>query len=309
MPYGAAGWERKKRLLEDIIASRSGPPFIYNDLLILLPSTRMCRTYAKLLLDIVHRVHGAASFVQPDLSYASPVPAETLYAPRRPPAVDEDTRLVPLEGMVQGRHGKRGFQPASGHALRRPPNGPRAMIEQLRRRGRDFPGSSRPGFRKRMLLTGPRSCCSPTYAGYEQALAERGLSDPAGSSSPAGRFDPQQRLSVHTTIPYRRDPRCGRPRDPRSSEHCGRGTVHRVVDAPSSALRCAGEFHPLRVTKTSFDGVGLLSGEDAAVPDEDTRFLVGSAVLGQSLYGDYGRGRDFPFPEKHQRPVGCHTAR
>ena len=45
LPYGAAGWEAKKKLVEDILASRRTPPFRYDDILILAPSSRMKRFY------------------------------------------------------------------------------------------------------------------------------------------------------------------------------------------------------------------------------------------------------------------------
>lgn len=311
MPYGAAGWERKKRLLEDIIASRSGPPFIYNDLLILLPSTRMRRTYAKLLLDIVHRVHGAASFVQPDLLTLHQFLRKLYAALGGPPVVDEDTRLVLLEGMVKGRlTGSAVFNqrpdmlaPSLSTALA-------AMIEQLAGAG-VTPGVLKAGLSETDVVDRPQvMLLTDVYAGYEQALAERGLSDPAGMlSSLAGRFDPQW-LSAYTTILIDGIHDAGGLetrvlRNIAAEERC---TV--LVDAPSSALLgCAGEFHPLRVTKDFLDGVGLLSGEDAAAPDEDTRFLS-EALFSDKAFTEITEGAaGFSFSRKNISVLSAVTPR
>ena len=102
VPYGNAGWAEKNRLMEQVIASRPGPPFIYNDVLVLVPSSRMKRIYAGLFLDIVQR-KGSSALVQPEIHTLHHF-FEKLYSSLNGPRLmDENSRLVLLEGLVKER--------------------------------------------------------------------------------------------------------------------------------------------------------------------------------------------------------------
>ena len=50
-PYGGPGWTEKQRILEGIASRKTAPPFLYNDVLVIVPSSRLRRTYGKLFLD------------------------------------------------------------------------------------------------------------------------------------------------------------------------------------------------------------------------------------------------------------------
>src|SRR5512135_2273467 len=50
LPYGNTGLGEKNRLIEEVISLRPGPPFMYNDVLILVPAARMKRSYGRLFL-------------------------------------------------------------------------------------------------------------------------------------------------------------------------------------------------------------------------------------------------------------------
>src|SRR3990172_12515761 len=101
-PYGNAGWVEKKRLMDHLIASRPGPPFIYNDVLILVPSSRMKRMYGSLFLDLVQQ-KGSSALVQPEIQTLHHF-FEKVYSPLHGPRLmDENSRLVLLEGLVKER--------------------------------------------------------------------------------------------------------------------------------------------------------------------------------------------------------------
>jgi hypothetical protein len=67
LPYGNAGWNEKIRIVEDILSSRPAPPFIYNDVLILVPAARMKRAYGRLFLDMVERLQKSSALVPPEV--------------------------------------------------------------------------------------------------------------------------------------------------------------------------------------------------------------------------------------------------
>ena len=102
LPYGDAGWMEKTRILEELIASRNVPPFIYNDVLILVPSSRMKRMYGRLFLDLVQR-KGSSALVQPEIQTLHQF-FEKLYSSLNGPRLmDENSRLFLLEGLVKER--------------------------------------------------------------------------------------------------------------------------------------------------------------------------------------------------------------
>ena len=67
IPYGADGWREKLRIIDDLLAEQSGPPFLYNDVLILVPSSRLRRTYARLLLERAQEKNGTSAVSPPDI--------------------------------------------------------------------------------------------------------------------------------------------------------------------------------------------------------------------------------------------------
>jgi len=64
LPYGNAGWKAKEDLLEAVLSVRKGAPFLYNDVLIIVPSKRMKRTYGRLFLEFAER-NSSAGLAQP----------------------------------------------------------------------------------------------------------------------------------------------------------------------------------------------------------------------------------------------------
>src|SRR5512143_142528 len=64
-PFGEDGWRGKERLFRDLLSSRPLPPHRYDDVLVLVPSSRMRRTYGKLFLKLAEEVHGTLALSPP----------------------------------------------------------------------------------------------------------------------------------------------------------------------------------------------------------------------------------------------------
>ncbi len=275
-PYGRPGWERKKRFFEELIISRrGGPPYIYNDVLIVAPSSRIRRTYGKLFLEAVQRLYGATALIQPEIRTLHQF-FHSLYSSLDGPAViDENSRLLLLEGIVKQRlAGSAVFNqdpdvlaPSLSAAVA-------GMIEQLSAAGitpeilsaktaeTDF--SDKPQVR---LLT-------DVYGRYARILNERGMTDPAGMLSfLIERFDPR-RLAPYTAVVIDGVNDAGALEAHLLRKIAAQEKCIWLIDAPSSALIMrSGEFHPLRTTSDVLTPIGVLPGEDAAVLNPDDRFL------------------------------------
>jgi hypothetical protein len=265
VPYGNAGWAEKNSLLERIIASRPGPPFLLNDILILVPTSRVKRIYGRLFLDLVH-VRGSSALVQPEILTLHHF-FEKLYATLNGPRLmDENSRLILLEGLVKehlinNSHFNQSpelLAPSLSAALA-------GMIEQLsasglgpddlslRIKGADF--SDKP--QVKLLVE--------VYARYIAILEARGLTDPAGMRAfLRDRFDPAWLAGYSRIIVDGiRDSARLEADILRRMIDCG--NCEYLLDAPSpDLLERAGEFHPLRTVKDFIVHVGLTPEEAGA---------------------------------------------
>src|SRR5512135_1046644 len=102
-PFGRAGWDERKRLVRAIIVSRQEPPFLYNDVLMLVSSARLKRRYGRLLLDALLEVQGARCLVQPEIQTLHQFMQQQYARLGGPRLIDEQSRLVLLEGLVKER--------------------------------------------------------------------------------------------------------------------------------------------------------------------------------------------------------------
>jgi ATP-dependent helicase/nuclease subunit B len=275
LPYGDAGWTEKTRILEDLIASRNVPPFIFNDVLILVPSSRMKRMYGRLFLELV-RSKGSSALVQPEIQTLHQF-FEKLYANLNGPRLmDENSRLFLLEGLVKERlisgplfnQSADLLAPSLSAALAQ-------MIEQLSAAG-VMPGDLTLKIRDAEFFDKPQvSLLIDVYTRYMALLEKRGLTDPAGMRAHLrDRFDPAW-LARYSRIVIDGIQDTGRLEADllRKMLECGDGAY--LVDAPSpDLLGRAGESHPLAITKDVLSAVGLTL-EDARIGmDNDDRFLA-----------------------------------
>jgi ATP-dependent helicase/DNAse subunit B len=296
LPYGDAGIREKSRYIEEIISSRPNPPFIYNDILFLVPAARMRRAYGRLFLDAVERIHGSAALVQPEVRTLHQFLYRLYTKINGPVLMDENTRLILLEGVVKELiTGKSSFgdhpdilAPSLSAVVAN-------MLEQLSSAGitsqrlvakiRDTDFSDK---RQVTLLVN-------AYERYEHIMKEKNLLDPAGTLMLlADRFDPKW------LEPYSRIIIDGiNDIDEIQARLIRKIATHPVctilVEAPSadSVIR-AGEQHPLRLTKHFLGSIGLTPGPSATLARPEDVFLS------EALFSDRPFAREV---EKAPKPA------
>ncbi len=281
LPYGNSGWTEKTRILEETLASRPGPPFIYNDVLILVPSSRMKRMYGRLFLELVER-KGSSALVQPDIQTLHQF-FEKLYSRLNGPRLmDENSRLVLLEGLVKERLiGNSLFHqspdllaPALSAALAK-------MIEQLS--AADVtPDDLSLKIKDAEFFDKPQvKLLIDVYARYAAVLKKHNLTDPAGLRAwLRDCFDPQW-LARYSRIVIDGIQDAGRLEAELLKKVIARGDCAYFVDAPSAdLLNRAGEFHPLRIPKDFLSDIGLMPKRDGISPDNADLFLA------QAMFSD-----------------------
>jgi inactivated superfamily I helicase/RecB family exonuclease len=302
LPYGRAGWDARVRLVEEVLSSRPGTPCIYNDVLILVPSSRMKRVYGRLFLDTVERLQGSAALVQPEVQ-TLPQFFQRLYATLGGPLlVDEISRLVLLEGIVKERiAGKPGFgkhpdvlAPSLSAAVA-------DMIEQLSMAGvaaerlaAAVAGSEFPDKPQVRLLV-------DAYGQYERMLGEKGLMDPGGTlNALREQFDPAWLASYSLIIVdgvHDADVIQARLLEKIAEQ----GNCTFLVEAPATdILRSAGENHPLRLAREFVAGLGpVLETVPAAISPED-RFLSDTLFSDETFAGTREHA---PLPPSFKRDI------
>ena len=284
-PYGAAGWSEKVRIIEELFSGKAGPPFLYNDVLLIVSSSRLRRTYGRLFLDIMARTRGCHALVQPDVQ-TLPLFLQRLFARSGGPAlIDENARLVLLEGIVKSCiAGKGAFGAAPDILAPSLSASVGDMIEELSAAGIS-PERVRGAAMLSEVSDKPQvQLLIDAYAAYERILSDRGLVDPAGMLAHlAERFDPSWLASYSTVIvDGLHDATELQARVLRKiAAHPG---CTFLVDAPSpDSIRNADEFHPLRLLKEFLGRVGLMAGEAAAAPDPDDGYLAGALFSPRSF--------------------------
>jgi ATP-dependent helicase/DNAse subunit B len=278
LPYGSAGWSERTRVVDEILSSRPTPPRLYDDVLILVPSSRLKRAYGALFLDRTGRLFGNAALVPP--------PVLTLYQFIRrlfasltgATLMDENSRLVLLEGIVKGlmssesAFGKNPdvLAPALSAAVA-------DMIEQLTSAGvsaerlsaavaeSDFPDKA-----SVRLLTG-------AFRRYEDLLAAKGLLDPDGLLSLiADRFDSAW-LSPYSRIVIDGLPDAGRLQSLLLGKIVANADCTVLVEAPSpDSVKQAGPYHPLRLTREFLENMGLAPGAASSGMSADDLYVSGT---------------------------------
>lgn len=273
---GNEGWNDKIRIVEGILSSRPHAPFIYNDVLILVPSSRMKRMYGRLVLDALQRLHGAAALIQPEVQTLHQF-LEKLYArPGRPRVIDENSRLIVLEGLVKERltdhtlfsQSPDLLAPSLSSALAK-------MIEQLAAAG-TTPEDLAAKIKDAEFFDKPQvRLLIEVYARYRAALEKRNLTDPAGMLANLSQefdpawFAPYQEIiidNIQDTGKLEADIL-------RKVAACGNCTY--LIDAPSSdLLNRARDFHPLRIAKDFIASMGLMPAREGTQTGPDDLFLA-----------------------------------
>ena len=282
LPYGNAGWIEKNLFLEKVISSRPFPPYIYNDVLIIVPSSRMRRAYGRLFLDIVARKYGAAALVPPEIQTLHQF-FQNLYATMDGPTLmDENSRLVLLEGIVKERlAGNRLFSqspdllaPSLSAALAK-------MIEQLSDAGvnpdtlsRTIKGSEFSDKPQVRLLV-------DVYERYEKALQDKGIIDPQGMRAfILAHFDPAA-LSRYSRVIIDGIQDAGRIESGILRKVADRGNCTCLVHAPSPGqITQAVDFHPLSITRDFLSSLGAMPAQaHEGIPSGEEELFLASTLF------------------------------
>ncbi len=275
LPYGDAGLREKNRLIEKIISSRPGPPFIYNDVLFLVPAARMRRSYGRLFLDAVERIHGSAALVQPEVRTLHQFLYQLYAKINGPVLMDENSRLVLLEGVVKELiTGKSSF---GDHPDILAPSLSAVVADMLEQLSSAGITSQRLAAKVRDSDFSDKSQVTllvDAYERYEHVMEEKNLLDPAGTLMLlADRFDPEW------LKPYSRIIIDGiNDIDEIQARLIRKITAHPgctiLIEAPSAdRISRADEQHPLRLTRDFLGSIGLSPGPSAAAPSPEDDFV------------------------------------
>lgn len=287
LPYGRAGRIERTRLVERLIAERQGPPFLYDDVLILVPASRMRRLYGALFLDALNRLRGGAALVQPPVLTLPQFASRLFEKSGGPQVLDENARLVLLEGIVKElMTGNADFgvrpdvvAPSLSAAVA-------ATIEQLASAGvsperlSSAPAADAHADRPQFKLL------VEAFTRYERTLAARGLTDPAGMfAALAEGFDPAW-LAPYSLIVIDGIFDVDELQARLLVKIANHGNCRFLVDAPSPAgIEKAGPSHPLAPIREYLGRLGLApsAGGEEASPED--RFL-GEALFSERAFDE-----------------------
>ncbi len=302
IPFGLSGWEQKTRLIEELLRSRPSPPYIYNDILILVPSTRMKRTYGKLFVETLQRLYGAASIVQPEVQTLDNF-FKNLYARLNGPLpISKDSRLVLLEGIVKDRLSASFSFPLSPDLLA--PSLSSSLAETIKQlsgagvghddlalkiQGSDF--SDKPQVKLLMDVS----------KRYENVLRESNLTDPAGMRAfLRDRFDPSWLANYHTIIIEGIREISATEGDILKKLANGRDCTW-LIDAPSAEiLKRSNEFHPLRIVQDSLGLMGIIPKDEGAGADAE-QLRIAQTLFSDKSFAD--AAQEAPTPSSCQRKL------
>ncbi len=306
LPYGNAGWKKKRGILEDALALRTETPFLYNDVLTIVPSKRLKRLYGRLFLEFAER-HGSAALVQPDMQTLDDFFRKLYARTAGPLPLGENSRLVLLEGIVKGLLNTSSPFSLSPDLLAPSLSSALAdMIEQLagagvgpeelavKLRGTDF--SDKP--QVNLLVD--------VYAAYDKALLKSNLTDPAGMRAHLrDGFDPSWLSSYRSIIIEGIEDVSAVEGDIlRMIAGCCDCTY--VVDAPSAEiLDHAGEFHPVRIIRNTLSRIGALSSMAGHAQDLEPGF-VASALFSDKPFSEIAEKA--PAPQSFAKTIDLISA-
>ncbi|HET6364454.1 MAG TPA: hypothetical protein VFG02_05345, partial [Nitrospirota bacterium] len=250
----------------------------------------MKRMYGRFFLDALQRLYGAASLVQPDIQTLHQLFQKFYSHLSGPLLMDENSRLVLLEGIVKDRLGGSTLFDQSSDLLAPSLSSALAkMIEQLSAAGVSpddltlkIQGTELSDKLQVRLL-------ADVYARYENALHESNLTDPAGMRAYVRDHFDRAWLDCYRTIIIDGIQDVGKLEADilRKAAECGNCIY--LVDAPSAEiLKRAGEFHPLKIVKDSLGQIGVLPQEEDVGADTEQLFLA-SALFSDKTFNEIAK--------------------
>jgi ATP-dependent helicase/DNAse subunit B len=287
LPYGNAGWSARAGIAEEIIAARPGPPFIFDTVLIIVPVSRMRRAYGRLFLDVMERIHGASALVQPDVLTLHQFFSRLYAKLDAPPVIDENSRLIALEGIVKELiAGRPEFGRTTDILAPSLSSAVAAMIEQL---------SSSAITAERLAETVGRSdfpdkpqvrLLTEAFVRYERILADRGLVDPGGMLDLLDRrFDPSW-LAQYVRIVIDGVHETGELQARLLKKIADHAHCTLLVEALSREnIERAGDRHPLRLVRIFLEKAGVLPGPSRLPPPPEDQ-LLGETLFSNISFAD-----------------------
>ena len=304
-PYGGPGWKEKQRILEAVASRQGAAQLLYNDVLIIVPTSRLRRTYGRLFLDMAERAHGARAVVPPQIQTLYQFFQQLYGGLGGSPLIDENSRLIVFEGIVKELiTGRTGFgstpdilAPSLSLSLA-------DMVEELSAAGVG-PAQLASAIVSSESVDKPQtSLLIDAYRAYERVLADKGLVDPSGMLAVlAERFDPAWLARYSTVIIDGIHDATGlQARVLAKIAACGTCTF--IVDAPSTGhIRSAGERHPLRLTKEFLALVGVTAGDAPSAASPDDLFLA-DALFSERPFAEAAQQA----PSSFSRSIGLVSA-
>lgn len=307
LPFGSTGWNEKIRIMEEIISSRVRPPLLYNDVLILVPSSRLIRFYDRVFLDTVERLHGSTALVRPDIRTLHQFLQKQFAVLDGPRLIDENSRLVLIEGLVKERlAGTRLFHQSADILAPSLSSAIAKMIEQLSRAGVG-PADLAEKVRNAEFCDKPQVLLLlDVYARYEKVMQETKLADPASMHSLLHEhFDPAwfsgyRRIIVDGIHEADRSESGIMKKMAQSAESIF------LVHAPSEELlNRSGEFHPLRMVR-DFLSKTCARQYPSGLPAASDELYLASALFSSNTFSEIAERA--PDPSLFSAKICLHSA-
>jgi ATP-dependent helicase/DNAse subunit B len=307
VPFGLDGWEARKRIFDDLIASRPQPPYIYNNVLILVPSSRLKRLTGRLFLDLVEGRTGSKALVQPQIQTLHQFLQNQFSRLQGPRLIDENSRLILLEGLVKELlAGSRLFDQSPDLLA---PSLSSVLAKTIEQLSAADVGPEDLGLK----IKGSEFSCKPqvmllldVYARYETALREAHLTDPAGMRSWIDQhFDPAW-LSPYARVVIDGVHAMDGLERSILKKIAGSGNCTVIVEAPSpDVLLHAGEQHPLGMIRDFFSSLGVTPDRQAAPAGPDVLYLA-SSLFSERTFSEIAR--EAPEPSGFSKKIDVLSA-
>ena len=281
IPFGKAGWTVRSGIVDTILSSRPSPPHVYNDVLILVPSSRMKRLYGKIFLEAVQH-KGSAALAQPDIATFDQMLQKQFAQKNGPHLIDENSRMVLLEGLVKvSLSGGTLFNQSADLLAPSLSAAMAAMIEQLGAAGVE-PADLAMKIQDSDLSDKPQvGLLVDLYAKYRNLLQQSNLTDPAGMRIYLKDRFHSSWFAQYRTIVIDGIHSLDRVETELIRKVAGSAECLYIIEAPSSdVIEQAHEFHPLRLIRE------FLSALDSVPSDGVETTNVADAFISTSLFSD-----------------------
>jgi RecB family exonuclease len=311
LPYGHAARTERARFVERILAGRPDPPYLYNDVLVLVPVSRLRRLYGRLFVDTLERRFGASALVPPSVQTFHQFWSGLYAGLDAVPVLDEISRLVLLEDIVRDcMAGSASFGARPEILAPSLSAATAAMIEELRAAGISpdqlssavLAGDFHDKPQVKLLLD--------AFVRYTTILQERRVTDPPGMLAwLAEHYDPAWLASfIHIVVDNVIS--AEGPELQLLIRITGHPGCSLLVEAPSpERITEADEHHPLSLLRRALKRMNIAPQAGDAVAPEEDRFLSTALFSDRSFDETAHAARQLPSFAKDLRVLSAVTMR